>query len=476
MISSRRREKDTREDFGCGILGRALGWNWLVRLPPESLALNFSMTIDDKATAVVRDVPRRRWAISLLLGFGVLVNYFDRVNLSVSRDALQDSFGISAVMFGYLSSAYNWPYALLQLPSGLLLDRFGVRRVGIISTMIWSVASFAAAISTGIAALFGARFLLGIGEAPTFPANAKATGYWFPKDERSLATAMFDAAAKFSSAIGIPLLGLLLFHFGWRWNFAATGLISLVYLALFYRFYRNPSEDKLLTSAERDFIVRGGAQPEDRARAAKGAPLIYLLRRRKVWGLALGFASYNYTFYLLLTWLPSYLSTALGVDLLHSALYTSVPWLFATFTDLVVGGWLVDALIQRGWNPIRVRQVVLIGGTAFGLGILGAARAHTPVTALLWISVSIGGLSASSPVGWSIPSLIAPRESVGTLGGILNFCNQLAGIAAPIVTGYVVQATHSFSWAFVAATVFLFVGIAGYVFLLGRIEPIPEPA
>jgi len=476
MISSRRREKDTREDFGCGILGRALGWNWLVRLPPESLALNFSMTIDDKATAVVRDVPRRRWAISLLLGFGVLVNYFDRVNLSVSRDALQDSFGISAVMFGYLSSAYNWPYALLQLPSGLLLDRFGVRRVGIISTMIWSVASFAAAISTGIAALFGARFLLGIGEAPTFPANAKATGYWFPKDERSLATAMFDAAAKFSSAIGIPLLGLLLFHFGWRWNFAATGLISLVYLALFYRFYRNPSEDKLLTSAERDFIVRGGAQPEDRARAAKGAPLIYLLRRRKVWGLALGFASYNYTFYLLLTWLPSYLSTALGVDLLHSALYTSVPWLFATFTDLVVGGWLVDALIQRGWNPIRVRQVVLIGGTAFGLGILGAARAHTPVTALLWISVSIGGLSAASPVGWSIPSLIAPRESVGTLGGILNFCNQLAGIAAPIVTGYVVQATHSFSWGFVAATVFLFVGIAGYVFLLGRIEPIPEPA
>ena len=118
---------------------------------------------------------------------------------------------------------------------------------------------------------------------------------------------------------------------------------------------------------------------------------------------------------------------------------------------------------------------MLIGGTAFGLGILGAARAHTPVAALLWISVSIGGLSAASPVGWSIPSLIAPRESVGTLAGILNFCNQLAGIAAPIVTGYVVQATHSFSWAFVVATAFLFVGIAGYVFLLGRMEPIPEP-
>ncbi len=421
-------------------------------------------------------VPRRRWTIALLLGVGVLVNYFDRVNLSVSRDALQASFGISAVMFGYLSSAYNWTYALLQLPSGLLLDRFGVRRVGIISTMIWSVASFAAAVSTGMGGLFGARFLLGIGEAPTFPANAKAIGYWFPKNERSLATAMFDAAAKFSSAIGIPLLGLLLLHFGWRWNFAATGFISLLYFAVFFAFYRNPSEDKLLTDAEREFIAGGEAQPEDRARAAKGAPLAYLLRQRKVWGLALGSASYNYTFYLLLTWLPSYLSTALHVDLLQSALYTSVPWLFATFTDLVVGGWLVDTLIQRGWSAVRVRQIVLIGGTTLGLGILGTARTHSPVTALFWISISIGGLSAASPVGWSIPSLIAPRESVGTLGGILNFCNQLAGITAPILTGYIVQSTHSFSGAFIAATAFLLLGIAGYIFLLGRIEPIPDPA
>ncbi len=399
-------------------------------------------------------IPRRRWGIAALLGFGVLVNYFDRVNLSVSRDALQDAFGISAVMFGYLSSAYNWTYALLQLPSGLLLDRFGVRRVGIVSTIIWSVASFAAAISSGIGALFASRLLLGIGEAPTFPAYAKATGYWFPKDERSLATAMFDSAAKFSSALGVPVLGLVLVHFGWRWNFAGTGLISVLFFALFYVYYRNPSEDKLLSRAEREYIARGGAQPEDRERAAKGAPLAYLLQQRRVWGLALGFASYNYSFYLLLAWLPSYLSTTHHIDLLRSALYTSVPCR----------------------NPVRVRQAVLIGGTALGLGILGAANAHTAATALFWISVSIGGLSAASPVGWSIPSLIAPKESVGTVGGILNFCNQLSGIAAPIVTGYVVQATHSFFWAFAAAGIFLLIGIAGYVFLLGSMEPVPEPA
>jgi ACS family D-galactonate transporter-like MFS transporter len=421
-------------------------------------------------------VPRKRWLIALLLGFGVLVNYFDRVNLSVSQEALHNAFGISTVTFGYLLSAYSWTYALMQLPSGLLLDRFGVRLVGRISTVLWSVASFAAALATDVSSFFVARLLLGVGEAPTFPGNSKAVGYWFPQSERSLATAIFDSAAKLAPALGVPLIGVLLLHFGWRWSFAATGLISVLYFVLFYAFYRNPSEDKSLSATEREFIVRGGAQPEDQSRAAKGAPLGYLLRRRKVWGLSLGFASYNYSFYLLLTWLPSYLATAHHLDLLHSVLYTSVPWLFATVTDLVIGGWLVDFLIQRGWNSIRVRQVVLIVGTGFGLGILGAARADSIYSALFWISMAIGGLSAAAPVGWSIPSLIAPRESVGTLGGIMNVCSQFSAISAPILTGYIVAATHSYAGAFVAATVFLLVGIAGYVFLLGRIESIPEPA
>ena len=430
----------------------------------------------DQQTLEAGGIPRRRWAIACLLGFGVLVNYFDRVNLSVSKDALTAAFGISAVTFGYLSSAYNWTYAALQLPSGLLLDKFGVRRVGRVSTILWAVASFAAAISTGVGGFLGARLLLGVGEAPTFPANSKAVGYWFPKQERSLATAIFDSMAKFSSAIGVPLLGILLLHFGWRWSFAATGFISIFYFLLFYAFYKNPSEDQSLSQAERQFIAKGGAQPEDRAKAEKGAPLFYLLRQRRVTGLALGFFGYNYTFYLLLTWLPSYFLAVHHVDLLHSVVYTSVPWLFATLTDLIVGGWLVDELVQRGWNAVRVRQAVLIGGTSLGLGILGTAYTESAFWAVFWISVSIGGLSAASPVGWSIPSLIAPKESVGTVGGILNFSNQLAAIAAPIVTGYVVQTTHSYAWAFVTATVILLMSIAAYIFLLGKMEPVPEPS
>ena len=431
------------------------------------------MAFNDSSSRI--SIPRRRWGIAVLLGFGILVNYFDRVNLSVSRDALRDAFGISTVTFGFLLSAYNWPYMLLQLPSGLLLDRFGVRRVGIVSTIIWSIASFVGAAATGISGLFGSRFLLGIGEAPTFPGNSKAVGYWFPKSERSLATATFDSMAKFSSAIGVPLLGLVLLHFGWRWNFAATGIISLVFFALFYAFYKNPSQDAKLTAIEREHIRAGGAQPEDAVRAAAGAPLGYLITQPKVIGLALGYGSYNYVFYLLLTWLPTFLHDAHHLDLTHSVFYTSVPWLCATVAELIVGGWLVDLLIQRGWNAVGVRQTVLVSGMALGLGIFGVAYATSARAAVFWIAVSITGLSVAAPVGWSMPSLISPRESVGTVGGIMNLSNQIAGITAPIVTGFIVARTQSYSAAFITAAAFLLLGIAAYVFLLGNMAPIPEP-
>ncbi|MFZ0937978.1 MAG: MFS transporter [Candidatus Sulfotelmatobacter sp.] len=434
------------------------------------------MSASDALGSRASGIPHRRWRIAFLLAFGVLVNFFDRINLSVSRDALHDSFGLSLVAFGYLSSAFSWTYAVMQMPAGVLLDWLGVRRVGRISALLWSLSSFAAAIAPGLGWFFGARLLLGVSESPTFPANAKALGYWFTRQERGLATAITDAAAKLSTAIGVPLIGLLLIYFGWRWSFAATGFVSFIYFVLFYWIYRNPSEDSKLSLQERDFILQGGAQPEDAARIRSGSSLGYLLQQRKVYGLALGWGAYNYTFFLLLTWLPSYLSVSLHVDLFHSVFYTSVPWLFATVTDIVVGGWLVDGLIERGYDANYVRQTVLVMGMAFGLAIFGAAKAHTATAALIWISLALGGLAAAAPVAWTVPSLISPRESVGTLAGAVNLCGQIAAISAPIVTGYIVSASHSFAAAFVTATVILLLGIVGYIFLLGRIEPIPEPS
>ncbi len=418
----------------------------------------------------------RRWRIAVLLGVGVVINFFDRVNLSVAITPLKGEFGLSTVAIGYLLSTYSWTYVMLQLPSGPVLDRYGVKPVIRISAFLWSVASFATGMARGFVGIISARLLLGVAEAPTFPGNAKAIGIWFPRSERGLATAIFDASAKFASAIGIPLVAIVVHYWGWRMSFVFTGVLSLGYFALFWLVYRDPADDPMLSQAEREHIAIGGGEREAEADPHRTASLLFLLRRKKVWGLALGMAAYNYNFYLFLTWLPGYLSTSLHLDVLQSGFYTAIPWLAATVSDLIVGGWLVDYLIRRGHDPTRVRQTILVAGLVLGLAVAGATRTTNPKVAIFWISVALCGLAASAPVGWSIPGLIAPPGSTGRVAGIMNFVDNLPAILAPVITGYLVGNSQSFARPFLVAAAVLLGGILSYLFLLGKIETIPGPA
>ncbi|MGP8473836.1 MFS transporter [Burkholderia sp. PR2] len=426
-------------------------------------------------STAVQKVPNRRWAIGLLLGIGVLINYFDRINLSVAAPQLKEAFNLTPAEMGLLFSAFFWPYALLQVPAGILLDRFGVTRIGRLGALLWGLASAVTAFAGGFGGIFAARAMLGIAEAPGFPVSAKATGYWFPRGERALATAIFDAAAKFSNVIGVPLVAVVVVGLGWRWGFGVTALLSLAYFVAFYVVYRDPSKDPKLSEAERHYIQAGGATPEGTSGGSVFAMLGYLMRKPKVWGLTIGFAAYGYSFYLFLTWLPGYLVQTMHMSILKSAGFSAIPWAVATLTDLVVGGWLIDHLIARGKDETRVRKAVLVIGMMFGLAVFGATQTTNPVWAIFWISVALGGLAAAAPVGWSLPSLIAPKGGVGTIGGIMNFANNLMGVAAPVVTGFIVGATNSFTNAFLIAGVILVVGIVSFVFVMGRIEPIAEP-
>lgn len=419
-------------------------------------------------------VPRRRWMIGCMLGAGVLVNYIDRINLSVAAPQLQTEFGFTPTELGFLFSAYAWSYAIFQIPTGLFLDRFGVTLAGRVGAFLWAVSSALTALAGGMGGFFAARILLGIAEAPTFPANAKATGYWFPKSERALATSIFDAAAKFSNVIGVPIVAFVVVHWGWRAGFVMTAILSFIYFVAYLLLYRDPSKDRRLSQRELEYIRSGDAAPEGVADTGSLSLLGYLLKNRKVWGLTVGFAAYGYTFYLFLTWLPGYLVQTMHMDIIKSSLFTTIPWLFATLTDLIIGGWLVDHLIRRGYNENIVRKSVLIAGMLLGLAVFGATQTNDPVWAIVWITVALSGLAFAAPVGWSIPALIAPRGGAGTVGGIMNFVNNLMAIAAPIVTGYIVGLTHSFVAAFYIAGVVLLIGIFSFTFVLGRLDPIPS--
>ena len=420
-------------------------------------------------------IPGRRWRIGWLLGVGILVNYFDRISLSVAAPQLQQEFGLSNGELGLLFSAFFWSYALLQIPTGVILDRFGATRIGRLGALLWGVAATLTACAGGFAGIFAARVLLGVAEAPGFPVSAKATGYWFPRRERAMATAIFDAAAKFSNVIGVPLVALAVVHLGWRWGFGVSAILSVLYFFAFYLIYRDPSADRKLSAAERQYIVQGGAAEEGVSQQSSMAMLGYLLRQRKVWGLSIGFAAYGYVFYLFLTWLPGYLVQAMHMDILKSAWFSAIPWMFATLSDLFVGGWLIDKLIARGHDETRVRKAVLLCGMTMGMAVFGATTTTDPYIAIIWITIALGGLAAAAPVGWSLPSLIAPRGGTGTVGGIMNFANNMMGAIAPIVTGFIVGATHSFANAFMVAGCMLVIGILAFVFLLGPIEQLPEP-
>jgi len=420
-------------------------------------------------------IPRLRWRIGALIGVGVLINYFDRVSLSVAAPQLKEQFGLSDDDIGLLLSAFFWSYAMLQIPAGMILDRFGVTRVGRYGALLWGIASTITACAGGFAGIFVGRLLLGIAEAPSFPANAKATGYWFPRSERAMSTALFDAAAKFSNVIGVPLVAVAVVNLGWRWGFGLVAVLSFAYFLAFLWIYRDPSKHPRLSREEREYIVANGATPEGQLAASPVGMLGYLLKQRKVWGLSLGFAAYGYCFYLFLTWLPSYLVHTMHMSILKSAGFAAIPWLCATVSDLAVGGWLIDHLIAKGHDETRVRKTVLLCGMFAGLAVFGATTTTDPMIAITWISIALAGLAAAAPVGWSLPSLIAPRGGVGTVGSIMNFANNMMGAVAPIVTGYIVGSTQSFALAFMVAGVMLLLGMASFVFLLGRIEPIPDP-
>jgi ACS family D-galactonate transporter-like MFS transporter len=419
-----------------------------------------------------------RWGIAVLLFFGVLITYFDRTNISVAAGPMGKEFGLTPGEVGIVLSSFLWSYTLAQIPAGLLLDKIGMKRVMRVTTWVWAVACFLTAIASGTGLVILSRILLGLGEAAVFPGAMKVTGYWFPRAERGLSTAVFDSGQRLSNVIGTPLVAIAVVSLGWRGAFWTTGILSVVFAVVFWVAYRNPKEalrSGRLSQAEHDYIRTGGAQDEDVAHPNPLANLGYVLRRRKVWGLALGLACAGYTTWLLLTWLPGYLQTAMHLSVIKSGLFTAIPWLVAVVVEFLIPGWLVDHLIKRGREETVVRKSVLIAGMVIALGIVGAAFTTSVAVALFWITVGTVGITLAYCVSNSLPALIAPEGSVGAVASVMNFVNTLFGLSAPIVTGFLVQATGSFGPAFVVAGVIMAAGIFFYTVVLGPIEQIPAP-
>lgn len=297
--------------------------------------------------------------------------------MSIAMPLMQKEFHLSPGQVGIFLSAFAWSYAILQLPVGPLLDKIGVKWVTRVATMIWTLACLLTAVANGWGLIILSRVLLGVGEAPYFPAAAKAVGQWVPRSERSKAIASYDAMSKLSNAIGAPIIALIVTEWGWRGGFMATAILSFLYALVYFVWYREPHEDKRLTKEEYTYIIEGGSQSSEEASGNAMQNIRYLLSKRKVWAVFIGFAAYGYSWFLFLTWLPGYLATEMHMSILKSGWYSAIPWIVGTLTEIVIGGWLVDRLIEKGYNRTRVSKTFLVIGLLFGLSIIGAAFTHS---------------------------------------------------------------------------------------------------
>ncbi|WP_345184287.1 MFS transporter [Microbacterium panaciterrae] len=418
-----------------------------------------------------------RWSIGFLLFFAVLINYIDRSSMSVAEHDMRIEFGLTEGQIGIILGSFGWTYALMQIPMGMLLDKIGIKWVMRAATILWTISCFLTAAISGMGLLLVARLILGFAEAPIFPGAMKTTGYWFPRSERGMATVIFDSGQRLSNVIGFPIVGAAVALFGWRGAFITIGVLSLLYTVVFFFRYRDPKEMNRrgkLSDAELNHILAGGAQHEDAPKPNPLANLGYILRQRKVWGMSLGLGCAGYVQWMLLTWLPGFLQSQMHMDVAKSGLITAVPWLFAVIVQYALPGYWLDRLIRHGRSSTAVRRAFIIGGMLLATTIAGTAFTHDLFWSLVWITLGTTGITIAFSVTNSLPALIAPEGSVGATGAVMNTVNNIIGTTAPIVTGFIVQFTGSFAWAFIVAGIMLVIGIFFYTVVLGRIEPIPS--
>ena len=250
-----------------------------------------------------------RWVVVALLFIGTSIVYVDRANLSAAAPQLKTDFNLSSTQLGLVLSGFFWTYAVFQLISGWFVDKVAVRASFAGAAIGWSIFTAMTALARGFSSLMGLRLLLGIGESPAYPSNAKAVREWMPKHERGLATGIYDSGSRVGTALSLPIVVALIALVGWHGSFVVTGLLGIVWAVVWWLFYRPPRQHRSVSPAELSYIEAGEEKVQDNQTGA-GGRWVDLLKHRPVWGMVLGNFCIAYVIYWFVTWFPSYLVQA----------------------------------------------------------------------------------------------------------------------------------------------------------------------
>ena len=373
------------------------------------------------ATEAGFKLPGLRWWIIGLIFLATLINYVDRLTISVLAPVITRNLGLTNTEFGGVLTWFLFAYTISQGLSGKLYDRLGTKIGFVCSITVWSIAAMAHAFARGLVSLSIFRFVLGFGEAGNWPGAAKTVAEWFPIRERAFGMAIFNSGAAIGSVVAAPLIVWLSLNYGWQATFLVTGSLGFAWLALWLLFYQTPERHPWLTESERALIRKGqrtelaeGGMTTDLTEAPRWRDL---LRYRQVWAIILARFLTDPVWWLYISWLPKYLADARGFSLVRIGLFAWVPYAAADAGSLS-GGWLSGFLIGRGWSVDRARKlVILIAALLMPAGIF-AAYAESDMTALVLIGVVLFGFQVWINNVQTLPSDFFSDKAVASVAGL----------------------------------------------------------
>ncbi len=422
-----------------------------------------------------------RWLILAMLFAVTTINYADRATISIAGPEIKRELGLSAVQMGYVFSAFAWSYVLAQLPGGWLLDRFGSKITYFFSIFLWSLFTFFTgavgffAGGTAVALLFALRLLVGAAEAPSFPGNSRIASSWFPTHERGRAAAIFNSAQYFATVLFAPIMGWLVHAHGWHAVFYVMGALGILVAFVWLKVIHGPRQHPNINAGELQYIQEGGAlvDLESDKRAAEPsqvntlACIKELLGNRMLFGIYLGQYCITTLTYFFLTWFPVYLVQERGMTILKAGFVASLPAI-AGFVGGITGGWMSDRLSKAGYSLSVSRKAPIVLGMLLSMSMIACNYIETDMLVVAIMSLAFFGKGIGA-LGWAVVSDTSPKEAGGLSGALFNTFGNTAGITTPIVIGYIVQATGSFSGALVFVGANAAVAIACYLFIVGDI-------
>ena len=402
-------------------------------------------------------------ALVLLVVAGTL-NYVDRATLSIANPLIREDLGLSIADMGLLLSAFLWAYAFSQLPGGALTDLIGPRRLLGLGLLIWSLAQGMAGIVVSFWQFVIARVFLGAGEAPMFSGAARVVRDWWNVRDRALPTGIWNSSSSLGPTIAPPLLTVLMLGFGWRWMFVIMGVAGVIVALLWYGIYREVNE-AALSGTEAHYLTEGEEErtPDQRVNFSEWRRLF---KYRMTWGLILGFFGIVYMVWLFQAWLPGYLEIQRHMSVRATGFVASIPYACGVVGS-VGAGWVTDRLMRSGFSPINSRKVpIIVGLIGMAAFTFIAAETASNVVAVAAISASVFFAGGASGMSWALASVAAPAHCTASLGSIQNFGGYLGGALAPMLTGFIVQATGTFAPALLLGAAIALASAVAYLVVI----------